>query len=256
MYDLSGMSSADVGVLKEDWKKLVKQYNLLDTGRVSQYLCHNEKPLVAVWGAGFNDGRNYNLEDVDSIVDFLKNDPEYGGFSVLLGVPTYWRTLDHDTQSNELLHTIIRKCDIVHTWLVGRFNEETYPGFKNIIQEDIAWCKENDVDYVPTVFPGFSWHNMKPEYPSNQIPRNKGNFFWTQMAGAISVGAEMIYVAMFDEIDEGTAIFKCAHEVPVGESIFVPIESDIPTDYYMWLTGQATKMLRKEIPFQQERPVL
>src|SRR4030042_838437 len=191
---------------KEDWKKLVMQYDLLDTGRVSQYLCHNEKPLVAVWGAGFNDGRKYSLEDVDSIVDFLKNDPEYGGFSVLLGVPTYWRTLDHDTQPNELLHPIIRKGDIVHTWLVGRFNEETYPMFKNIIQQDIAWCKENGVDYVPTVFPGFSWHNMKPEYPSDQIPRNKGNFFWTQIGGAISVGAEMIYVAMFDEIDEGTEI--------------------------------------------------
>ena len=255
MYDLSGMASGDVEVLKEDWKKLVKQYDLLGKGRLSQYLCHNEKPLVAVWGAGFNDGRKYTLEDVDTIVDFLKNDPEYGGFSVLLGVPTYWRTLDHDTQPNELLHTIIRKCDIVHTWLVGRYNEESYPKFKAIIQQDIAWCKENGVDYVPTVFPGFSWHNMKPEYPSNQIPRNKGNFFWTQMGGAISVGAEMIYVAMFDEIDEGTAIFKCAHEVPVGESVFVPIEEETPTDYYLWLTGQAAKMLRKEIPFQQEIPV-
>jgi hypothetical protein len=256
MYDLSGMASGDVEVLKEDWKKLVKQYDLLGKGRLSQYLCHNQKPLVAVWGAGFNDGRKYTLEDVDTIVDFLKNDPEYGGFSVLLGVPTYWRTLDHDTQPNELLHTIIRKCDIVHTWLIGRYNEESYPKFKVIIQQDIAWCKENGVDYVPTVFPGFSWHNMKPEYPSNQIPRNKGNFFWTQMGGAISVGAEMIYVAMFDEIDEGTAIFKCAHEVPVGESVFVPIEEETPTDYYLWLTGQAAKMLRKEISFQQERPVL
>ena len=35
--------------------------------------------------------------------------------------------------------------------------------------------------------------------------------------GAIQAGAEMIYVAMFDEIDEGTAIFKCAKKVPVGK---------------------------------------
>lgn len=255
MYDLSGMASTDVELFKEDWRKLVSQYDLLGKDRLPQYLCHNEKPLVAVWGAGFNDGRKYSLEDVDKIVDFLKNDPEYGGFSVLLGVPTYWRTLIQDTQPNELLHTIIRKCDIVHTWLVGRFNEESYPKFKDIIQQDIAWCKQNGVDYVPTVFPGFSWHNMKPEFPSNQIPRNKGSFFWKQMSGVLSVGAEMIYVAMFDEIDEGTAIFKCAHKVPVGESVFVPIEQEIPTDYYLWLTGQAAKMLRKEIQFQQEIPV-
>jgi hypothetical protein len=44
------------------------------------------------------------------------------------------------------------------------------------------------------------------------------------MMGAIRAGAEMIYVAMFDEIDEGTAIFKCAKEVPTGKSTFVPIE--------------------------------
>lgn len=255
MYDLSGMTSADVEVFKDDWKKLVKQYDLLGKDRLSQYLCHNEKPLVAVWGAGFNDGRKYSLEDVDKIVDFLKNDPEYGGFSVLLGVPTYWRTLTQDTQPNELLHTIIRKCDIVHTWLVGRYNEESYPKFKDIIQQDIIWCKQNGVDYVPTVFPGFSWHNLNPESPSNQTPRNRGKFFWKQLAGAMSVGAEMIYVAMFDEIDEGTAIFKCAQKVPVGESVFVPIEPETHTDYYLWLTGQATKMLRKEIPFQQEIPL-
>jgi glycoprotein endo-alpha-1,2-mannosidase len=254
MYDLSGMDSGDVDVVKEDWRKLVKQYDLLGKDRLPQYLCHNGKPLVSVWGAGFNDNRKYSLEDVNKIVDFLKNDPEYGGFSVMLGVPTHWRTLNQDTQSNKLLHTIIRKVDIVHPWFVGRYNETTYPKFKDIIHQDIEWCKQNKVDYVPTVFPGFSWHNMKPESPSNQIPRNKGEFYWQQMTGAITSGAEMIYVAMFDEIDEGTAIFKCAHNVPVGESVFVPIDKEIPPDYYLRLTGQATKMLRKEIPFQQEMP--
>jgi hypothetical protein len=183
-----------------------------------------------------------------------KNDPEYGGFSVMLGVPTYWRTLSKDTQKDTLLHKIIRKVDIVQPWFVGRFNEESYSGFKILIDEDLKWCRQNAVDYVPVVFPGFSWHNMYPEYPTNQIPRNKGSFFWKQMAGALTTGVEMIYVAMFDEIDEGTAIFKCSHEVPVGESVFVPIEKEIPTDYYLWLTGQAGRMLRKEIPVSVEIP--
>jgi glycoprotein endo-alpha-1,2-mannosidase len=124
-----------------------------------------------------------------------------------------------------------------------------------LIPEDITWCKKHHLDYVPTVFPGFSWHNMYPEFPSNQIPRNKGEFFWKQISGALSFGAEMIYVAMFDEIDEGTAIFKCAHYVPVGESQFVPIEKEIPSDYYLWLTGTAGKMLRREIPLQSDIPL-
>ena len=56
----------------------------------------------------------------------------------------------------------------------------------------------------------------------------------------------MIYVAMFDEIDEGTAIFKIARNVPVGESKFIPLDDGIPSDHYLWLTGQAAVMLKKK----------
>lgn len=255
MYDLSGIVSGEETILIEDWKKLVKQYNLKDENRTDNYLCHNGKPLVVIWGAGFDDDRKYGLKEVETIVNFLKNDSEFGGFSVMLGVPTYWRTLKNDTMNDTLLHSIVKSVDIVQPWLVGRYNENTYPKFQALIKEDIEWCKRNRLDYVPVVFPGFSWHNMNPESKSDQIPRNKGSFFWKQLHGAISVGAEMIYVAMFDEIDEGTAIFKCAKKVPVGESVFVPVEDGIPNDYYLWLTGQAGKMLRKEIPLVEEKPV-
>ena len=65
----------------------------------------------------------------------------------------------------------------------------------------------------------------------------------------------MIYIAMFDEVDEGTAIFKCSHTVPVAEkSIFVPYEKEIPSDHYLWLSGYAGKMLRGEVPFTKTIP--
>jgi hypothetical protein len=89
---------------------------------------------------------------------------------------------------------------------------------------------------------------------SDKIPRNKGEFYWKQIAGAIESGAEMLYVAMFDEIDEGTAIMKCAHNVPIGKSVFVPIEKEVPSDHYLWLTGMAGKMLRGEISFSKKIP--
>ena len=63
----------------------------------------------------------------------------------------------------------------------------------------------------------------------------------------------MIYVAMFDEIDEGTAIMKCGGPRPVGASPFVDL-SDVPTDHYLWLTGQIGRMLRGEIPATAELP--
>jgi hypothetical protein len=254
MYDLSGMDAQDYSVVIEDWKRLVDQYKLNNKDAYPNYLFHNNKPLVAIWGAGFNDGRKYGLKEVERIVDFFKNDPVYGGCSVLLGVPTWWRELKFDTGDDPYLHTLIKKVDIVHPWFVGRYNEETYPHFQERIIADIRWCRENNLDYVPVVYPGFSWKNMRPYDPFDAIPRNKGAFLWKQLSGAIEAGAEMVYVAMFDEIDEGTAIFKCAKEVPVGASKFVPYEKEVPSDHYMWLTGQAAGILKGEVPFQKKMP--
>jgi hypothetical protein len=45
---------------------------------------------------------------------------------------------------------------------------------------------------------------------ANQIPRRCGSFYWRQAHNALGAGATMIYNAMFDEVDEGTAMFKLA----------------------------------------------
>jgi len=254
MYDLSGMSADGDSLVINDWKRLVDSMKLTKRGNNQTWLYHNGKPLVAVWGVGFNDNRKYGLAEAERIIDFLKNDPVYGGCAVLLGVPTYWRDFGSDTEKNQHLHDLLRKVDIVHPWFVGRFNEEAYPKFQARIADDIAWCKANKVEYVPTVFPGFSWHNMNPRAPQNQIPRNRGSFYWKQINGAIKSGASMLYVAMFDEVDEGTAILKASKNPPAGLSSFVKYEDNIPNDYYLYLTGYAAKMLRHQFPLQENEP--
>jgi len=253
MYDLSGMKDSDDTTVINDWKNLVDSLKLTAGGNDQTYLFHNGKPLVAIWGVGF-EGRNYSLKTIEKVIDFLKNDSVYGGCSILLGLPTYWRTLTRDADTDPRLHDVIRKCDIVQPWMVGRYNESSYPGFADQLKSDLAWCKTNMVDYVPVVFPGFSWHNMYETGKFDQIPRNKGSFFWKQLTGAMEAGCEMIYVAMFDEIDEATAIFKISNNPPEGKSRFVTFEPGIPGDYYLQLTGKAAKMLRKEIPFKKEIP--
>ena len=120
---------------------------------------------------------------------------------------------------------------------MARFNEDSYDAFRDRIKADIVWCRQNKLDYAPVVFPGFSWHNMHPASPMDQIPRDRGKFFWQQLAGAIQEGAEMLYITMFDEIDEGTAIFKITNDPPVGQSSFLHFEAGIPSDYYLYLTG-------------------
>ena len=252
MYDLSGMKAVDVDLVIEDWKSLVDDYKLTKS-KNNHYLYHRNKPLVAIWGVGFGDGRVYGYPEYDKLMRFFKNDPEYGGCSVLLGVPTSWRELTNDSDSDPRLHQIIKRADIVQPWFVGRFNEKSYPKYHSLIEKDLLWCKENGLDYVPVLYPGFSWHNMK-DGPLEQIPRNGGKFYWDQISKSIALGCDMLYYAMFDEMDEGTAIFKVTDTPPVGESTFVTLHG-LPSDHYLWLAGQGTKMLRKEIPFSAELPV-
>ena len=253
MYDLSGMKPAEVDLVIADWKDLVDKHKLTSR-KNNQYLYHRNKPLVAIWGVGFGDKRKYGYNEYDKLLSFFKNDPEYGGCSILLGVPTRWRELTIDSDKNPQLHEVIKRADIVQPWLVGRFNENTYPNYHSLIAKDLEWCNANGLDYVPVLFPGFSWHNMNINSPSNMIPRNGGKFYWSQISKSIELGCEMLYYAMFDEIDEGTAIFKIENNPPVGESIFVGNEG-LPSDHYLWLAGMGGKMLRKEIPFTDELPV-
>lgn len=250
MYDLSGMPKGGEKTVLNDIAEVAKRHNLFDHDKNPSYLYHNGKPLVTIWGVGFNDHRRYGLDEAQAIIDGLKKQ----GFSIMIGVPTHWRELKIDTESDPRLLEVIRQCDVVMPWFVGRYNESTYPHYAKLIKDDITWCNNNKVDYAPLCFPGFSWRNMPGHENSVQIPRNDGRFFWKQLQNAIGMGAEMIYVAMFDEIDEGTAIFKCAKEVPVGQSTFVPVGENVEPDHYLWLIGQARRMLNKEIPLQTEMP--
>lgn len=118
---------------------------------------------------------------------------------------------------------------------------------------DLAWCMEARVDYLPVVFPGFSWHNKTPEAEMDAIPRQDGVFLWKQYAELKKLGIKMVYEAMFDEIDEGTQIYKVDNDPPVGASKFLTYPG-LPSDHYLWLVGQANQMMLGKIPFAETLP--
>jgi hypothetical protein len=266
MYDLSGLKSSgeDCSSVIEDWKFLVDELNITNQEGTKTYLHHNGKPLVAIWGLGFPD-RSYNIRNIGimKLIDFLKNDPEYGGCSIMLGVPTFWRELRADSRPDPYLHQIIRKADIILPWMVQRFTpliHHDMDRLRDLIIEDIQWCDKNGVDYIPCIYPGFSWHNLSKrrdhlvEKPLGSIPRQGGRFYWNQIYTALNAGADMLYAAMFDEVNEGTAIFKCTDNPPESDvAKFLDMDGK-PSDHYLWLTGQASKMLKDEIPVTIEMP--
>lgn len=256
MYDLSGMRSDNFQQVIDDWKNLVDRMKLGRDPRDQAYFKHNGKPLIAVWGVGFNDKRQYSLADCEKLIDLLKDDPVYGGNTVMLGVPYYFRELKGDTENDPDLHRVLLKADILSPWAVGRFGSDRSAEDmqKKAIAPDVTWCSEKKKDYLPVIWPGFSWHNLRAgQAKFDQIPRQKGEFLWKQAVAAKQGGATMLYVAMFDEMDEATAIFKTTNTPPVGESPFLK-EEGLRSDHYLWLTGEIGKMLRGKIPAATPAP--
>jgi hypothetical protein len=260
MYDISGGGADWATVLNDDWAHLVDTLHITESPR---YLKHGGRPVLAIWGMGFTD-RPGTAEEAANLIDFLKGTAAAQYRVTLMGgVPTHWRTLSGDSKTDAAWADVYRSMDIISPWAVGRFGDEVGADtFKtNQIVPDAAEAATCNVEYMPVVWPGFSWYNLRDgASPLNQIPRGGGAFFWRQFYNAASAGCSMVYVAMFDEVDEGTAMFKLAPSVdtvPV-EASFVTLDADgydLPSDWYLRLAESATRVLHGETVLTQDMPL-
>jgi len=249
MYDISGhpRESLTEGV-KRDWTYLVDTLRVTESPR---YLHHRGRPVLAIWGFGFSD-RSFTPEQAAELIDFFKNnpDPRYR-VTLMGGVPARWRTLTRDSQRDEKWARVYRSFDILSPWTVGRFKDARGIDrfYANEVAADLVETRRLGIDYMPVVYPGFSWHNLKGSTPVNAIPRRGGRFYWRQVARALRAGNTMIYGAMFDEVDESTAMFKLAasrHDAP-GDAPMVTLDADgetLPSDWYLRLAREAQSRLR------------
>jgi len=251
MYDLTGMPDKHLMRVFDDWRMLRSEMHITED---PAYQHHKGKPLVAIWGVGFNNQikRRAGLEPCRELIKKFKTDQ----CSVMLGIATGWRMQDRDALVHPELHQALLMADVLSPWSVGRFRD--LPGVQRHAEQywepDILWAREHNIDYMPVVFPGFSWHNLKGA-ELGAIPRLRGKFLWSQVVANKEAGADMLYIAMFDEVDEGTAIFKCSNNPPSGGgSKFLTLDG-LPSDFYLRLAGQAGKLLRGEIPLTEAVPI-
>jgi hypothetical protein len=97
--------------------------------------------------------------------------------------------------------------------------------------------------------------------PINQVKRLGGNFMWRQANKYVgNKQINTIWMAQFDEVDEGTAIFKVAKnqaEVPaVGKWLALNADgTTLPNDWYLRLCGEAQKMLLGLIKLTSTIPI-
>lgn len=246
MYDLSGMSTGKiVAAVERDWQHLSVDLSVLKS---PAYIHHRGHPVIGLWGPGFTEVALTPAEALE-----LQRFFRAQGLTILGGTPSHWRTLDGDSLNQPAWAEVYRGYDVISPWLVGRMASPADADrfAASVMAGDIAATKQAGQDYMPVVFPGFSWHNLKEhQTPLDQIPRRCGAFYREEVADALNAGAQMLYTAMFDEVDEGTAIFKVVRTpaaLPTGVQLLAPDSTscDLATDSYLQAAAAATRALRE-----------
>lgn len=235
MYD---MSANDTTYFKNDWTHMVNDLKILQS---PYYATQNGKPVVCLWGFGFNTRTNSTVNSL-AIINWLKKN----GYYVIGGVPTDWRLGINDSYPG--YESVYQAFDMLSPWTVGRGSVVNNTYKTSYLQPDYAYCNAHGIDYQPVIFSGFAWSNWNSD-KVNEIPRNKGALLWQQVYNIKTMGIPSMYVAMFDEYDEGTAILKAADSYfakPTNQ-YFLTTSADgtyLSSDFYLRLVGKATRVFK------------
>jgi hypothetical protein len=240
MYDVTGWTNMQ-SELKTDWTTKMSAHTAS-----SAYARQNGKPVVCIWGFGFDDdGRPFAPAPCLDVVNWFKAQ----GCYVIGGVPTYWRQGINDSRAG--FSDVYHAFNMISPWMVGRTGSISGLDdfYTNVNQPDQADCNAHGIDYQPCVMPGdLSSH-----------ARAHGDFMWRMFYNMVRVGAQGIYISMFDEFNEGNQIAKTAEDAsmtPVGSGL-VPLDEDgthCSSDYYLRLTGDGGRMLKGQLALTATRP--
>jgi hypothetical protein len=269
MYDVSDAWSSDsqlYNTITYDWNNRAKSYT-----NSPNYLFHKGKPLVVVWGMGKDSRWPVSPKVALDIVTFFKTN----GCTVMGGVDNDWRLLGSGCRTNVdqgVSWTNVNNAyDVISPWFVGTFSGLAGADLtrNNILVPDIANCNARGVDYMPVVWPGFSWSNWKEGAGNkfNQHPRLGGNYLWRQAYNAKTAAANMLYLAMFDEVDEATALYKTTTTAATSPQVIYTAEytnrwvtldidgQNLPSDWYLQVCDEINRMFKGEKTVVETLPI-
>jgi hypothetical protein len=254
-YDISGGNPTTFAqILKDDWMYLVDELQLTSH---PTYQHHNGKPVVSIWGMGLNDTGHppADAQEAKDLIAWFRWSAPESRYQVTYmgGTPSRWATLTADSRREEPWAEAFAMMEIVQPWNVGRYSDLAgVDRWKNaVITPDLERTAKGGQAYMPVVFPGFSWQNLKRNDRPNQIPRLRGDFLWRQAYNARIAGATMLKIAMFDEVDEATAIMKVVsrRDQAPEQGFWLALDADgadLPSDWYLRLAGEITRMFHGE----------
>ncbi|GGM78395.1 discoidin domain-containing protein [Dactylosporangium sucinum] len=240
MYDVSNWTNMQPEI-KADWTNKMSAHTASGA-----YARQNGKPVVCIWGFGFNDPNHpWDAATCLDVINWFKGQ----GCYVIGGVPREWRIGINGSRPGFL--GTYHAFNMISPWMVGAISNATESD--NIYNElnvgDQADCNANGIDYQPCVLPG--------DVSARQ--RAHGDFMWRQFYNMVRVGAQGIYISMFDEFNEGNQICKTAAtlaDVPTNSGLLALDEDGTAcsSDYYLRLTGDGGRMLKGQIALTPVRP--
>jgi hypothetical protein len=247
MYDLSGLTEATAPAVLAEFTRFAARGMLSHPA----YQRHDGRPVVGLWGMGFN-GRDATAADWRHVLDAARE--RLGDVTLLIGVPAWWREGVRDARPGPEWQALYARAHILSPWAVGRFGDiasaERYA--RETLSRDHALARSRGQEVMPVIFPGFSWANLMEVRGQpgrrNHIPRRCGAFYWAQARAVVNGGARLLYTAMFDELDEGTAILPIAPsraDTP-ADGRFLAADEDgcaLPSDWYLRLAGAVQRGL-------------
>jgi len=238
MYDITGWTNFQTEI-KSDWTNYMSAHT-----SSAAYARQNGKPVVCIWGFGFAN-RPGNVTSWTDVINWFKSQ----GCYVIGGVPGGFST---DTPNQPAYNV----CDMLMPWRVG-YNAST--NFQTMDTNDLAYCNSHSIDYQTDVYPGTAFYNSDATQPKNTIPRMHGDFMWSQFAAAKNAGIGSVYISMFDEMNEATAILNSAEDassIPAGK-YFLTLDADgthVSSDFYLRLVLDGGKMIKGTTGYQATEP--
>jgi hypothetical protein len=256
-YDLSGAHPDTVlKQLQDDWAYMNTELKVTQS---PAYLHDNGKPVVAIWGLGFKEANHLQDPAVAlQIVEWFKNSAHA---TVVGGVPSGWGTMNGDSASDPGWKAVYKAIDVIQPWTVGRYKTlaQADDWKATHLSPDLALTAKNGQRYMPVIFPGFSWYNLRRDSAKNAIPRLGGRFLWKQAYNAKAAGAQFVKIAMFDEVNEGTAIFKAAPlrtDAP-DQGYWLTLDADgeyLPSDWYLRIATEISRVFHGTAPLTVNIP--
>lgn len=248
-YDIAGAPNADIyKIVTDDWKKMVDA-GVTQEGR---YLHEKQLPVAQIWGFYHNNSGNQMTADLARrLIAFFHAPGRYQAYLVGGGDWDWRRNPDPEWQ------TCLGQLDAYVPWNIGNYTTNG-AGVKSASlgswAEDKQECEKRKVFWIPSLYPGFSWDNLTQKAPgTSTLPRRGGQFLWEQFYQLSRLGGDTAYIAMFDEVDEGTAIFKVTSQPPT-QAHFVGYDG-LPSDWYLRLVGEGARMLHGRRPPTPEIPI-